>query len=91
MMQSDLPSAGRKPRPIIWRNNPIFRVGRARTMQPMSGQSKPSVSTMQLVTTSVSPDARRARMSSRSSVGVVPSRCWARTPDFTNSSRMWTL
>jgi hypothetical protein len=66
-------------------------VGLAKVMQPMSGQSKPSVSTWQLLTTSVSPDASRAKMASRSSLGVLPSRCSARTPALTNSSRMWTL
>src|SRR5262245_50020875 len=66
MMQSALPSAGRRPRPTIWRNKPIRFVGLVSTMQPMSGQSKPSVSTMQLVTSSVFPVASRARMASRS-------------------------
>ena len=36
--------------------------------QPISGMSQPSVSTMQLVTSSISPEASRARMASRSSV-----------------------
>jgi hypothetical protein len=35
---------------------------------------------MQLQTTSVSPAARRARIAARSSIGIEPSRCSARTP-----------
>ena len=66
---SGLPSAGRSTRPIIWRNKPIFLVDRARMAQPISGMSKPSVSTMQLVTTLVSPDSSRARIAARSSSG----------------------
>src|SRR5215471_11885537 len=60
--------------------------------QPTSGMSQPSVSTMQLETSSVSPEASRAKMASRSSSGVPPSRCSARTPERTNSSqrcRLW--
>ena len=52
--------------------------------------SQPSVSTAQLVTSSVSPDARRASTASRSGFGVEPSICSAFTPDLMNSSRMWT-
>ena len=70
---------------------PILRVGRARMQHPTSGISQPSVKTMQLVTTSISPDASRASDASRSGFGVVPSMCSQRTPDFTNSSRMWML
>src|SRR5262249_52145031 len=55
------------------------------------GAVEASVSTMQLATTSVSPDASRARIASRSSLGVLPSRCSARTPALRNWSRMWTL
>ena len=51
--------------------------------------SQPSVSTMQLVTSSISPDASRASDASRSALGVEPSMCSARTPDLTNSSRRW--
>ena len=58
-------------------------VGRARMQQPMSGMSQPSVSTMQLVTTSMSPDGQPARMASRSSLRRLPSRCSARTPALT--------
>src|SRR5262249_59375975 len=53
------------------------------------GAVEASVSTMQLATTSVSPDASRARIASRSSLGVLPSRCSARTPALRNWSRMW--
>ena len=56
-MASGLPSAGRSTRPIICRKRPIFLVGRARMQQPTSGMSQPSVSTMQLVTSSISPRA----------------------------------
>ena len=49
--------------------------------QPTSGMSQPSVSTMQFVTSSISPDASRASVASRSGFGVVPSMCSARTPD----------
>ena len=52
-------------------------VGRARMQQPTSGMSQPSVSTMQLVTTSISPDASRASVASRSGFGVEPSMCSA--------------
>ena len=51
--------------------------------------SQPSVSTMQFVTTSIAPAASFARISSRSSFGVEPSRWSQLTPDFLNSSRMW--
>ena len=53
-----------------------------------SGKSQPSVSTMQLLTSWVSPLANRASAASRSGFGVEPSICSARTPDRTNSSRM---
>ena len=43
--------------------------------------SQPSVSTMQLLTTSISPEASRASVASRSSIGVEPSICSARTPE----------
>ena len=58
--------------------------------QPTSGMSQPSVSTMQFVTSSMSPDANRASEASRSGFGVDPSMCSARTPDLMNSSRRWT-
>ena len=61
--------AGRSPRPAICRNRPICFVGLAKTMQPIAGRSKPSVSTMQLQTTSVSP-ASRDNIASRSGFGV---------------------
>ena len=56
---------------------PSSCVGRARMQQPTSGMSQPSVSTMQLVTSSISPDARRASVASRSGLGVEPSMCSA--------------
>jgi len=88
-MASRLPSAGRNTRPIICRNKPIFFVGRARMQHPTSGMSQPSVRTMQFVTSSISPEAKRPRIASRSGFGVEPSMCSARTPAFTNSSRRW--
>ena len=75
----DLPSVGK--------GLAVWSVGRAQCIRSPD-RSNPSVSTMQLETTSVSPDASRARIASRSSFGVVPSTCSARTPAFTNSSRM---
>ena len=50
--------------------------------QATSGKSQPSPSTWQLVISSVSPDASRAKAASRSGFGVAPSTCSARTPDF---------
>ena len=46
-------------RPTIWRYRPCCLVGLANTKQPTSGRSKPSVSTLQLTTTLVSPAASR--------------------------------
>ena len=43
----------------------------ARTMQLIEGRSKPSVKTWQLQITWVSPDAKRARVASRSDFGVI--------------------
>ena len=82
------PGAGRSTRPTICLYSPIFLVGLARMQQLTSGKSQPSVNTMQLVITFVSPEARRAKAASRSSLGVVPSMCSAFTPDLMNSSRM---
>ena len=51
-------------------------------MQATDGASHPSVNTAQLVTTSILPSARRSRIKSRSPLGVEPSTCSARAPDF---------
>ena len=55
------------------------RVGLQRGDQSL-GQSQPSVSTPQLLTTRVCPSLSRPRMASRVAVSVVPSRCSAATP-----------
>src|SRR6516225_778465 len=43
--------------------------------QPASGMSQPSVSTMQLLTSSISPRSSMASVASRSRLGVEPSIC----------------
>jgi hypothetical protein len=68
-----LSGAGRSTRPTICRYKPILRVGRARMRQPTSGMSHPSVSTMQLVTTSISPAANCVRTASRCGLGIARS------------------
>src|SRR5262249_259610 len=70
-MASYLFDAGRSTRPTICRYKPI----RARMQQPTSGMSHPSVSTMQLVTTSSLPAANCARTASRCDFGMPPSTC----------------
>jgi hypothetical protein len=74
------PGAGRSTRPTICRYSAVERVGRARMQHSSSGQSNPSVSTLQLHTTRVSPERSRASTASRSAVGISPSMCSAATP-----------
>ena len=67
-------------------------VGRARMAQPTSGMSQPSVRHHAIGDDlGLARLASRARMASRSSFGVSPSRCSARTPERTNSSRKCRL